>query len=419
MALDERKLAVSELRTGMYVCRLDRDWEGTPFLLQGVLIESQDDIDTLARLCAHVYIDLARGVGPLGLGLLADEAPGARRAPPAAGSPTLHDADIRALQGSVRYPEQVGFEDELADARDAHERAAAFAGRVLDDVRNGRPLSPADVREAVEPMVRSLVRNADAFLWLDTLRARGGHEYAHALGCSALAVAFGRHVGLPEHLLVDLASGALLLDIGKLRVDPDLLTTPETYSDAQARAMQAHVGHALALLDESGAVPDHVRDMVRTHHEHVDGTGYPARLSGDAIPLLGRIAAVVDGYNAMISDRPHRRAVGQHVALQTLYRERDARYAAEVVEQFMQCMSVYPIGSLVELSTGEVAIVMAQNAARRLQPRVMVLTAPDKRLLQQFHSLDLMVRANSDDPVRILAPLHPGAHGLDPVALFL
>ena len=85
----------------------------------------------------------------------------------------------------------------------------------------------------------------------------------------------------------------------------------------------------------------------------------------------------------------------------------------------MQCMSVYPIGSLVELSTGEVAIVIAQNAARRLQPRVMVLTAPDKRVLQQFNSLDLMVRAHSDDPVRILAPLPPGAHGLDPVALFL
>ncbi|WP_394000996.1 HD-GYP domain-containing protein [Luteimonas sp. WGS1318] len=420
MALDERKLAVSDLRTGMYVCRLDRDWEGTPFLLQGVLIDSQDDIDTLSRLCEHVYIDLERWDGPLGLALLAEDASAAVAAPTTAREArVLRDADIRALQGSTPYPEQVEFEQELADAREAHARATAFATRVLDDVRNGRPLSPADVREAVEPMVRSLVRNADAFLWLDTLRERGRYEYAHALGCSALAVAFGRHVGLPEPMLVDLASGALLLDIGKLRVEPSLLTTGEVYSSAQMRSMQTHVTHALALLDESGAVPAHVREMVRTHHEHVDGTGYPAGLAGDAIPLLGRIAAVVDAYDAMTSDRPHRRAVGQHVALQALYRDRGSRYAPEVVEQFMQCMSVYPIGSLVELSTGEVAIVMAQNAARRLQPRVMVLTAPDKRLLEQFHSLDLMVRAHGDEPVRIVAPLPPGAHGLDPVALFL
>ena len=420
MALDERKLAVADLRTGMYVCRLDRDWEGTPFLLQGVMVESQADLDVLAALCAHVYIDLERGIGPSGLGLLAlDDTPMPLHASDAPVAKVFHDADIRALQGSTSYPERVDFEQELADAREAQVQAAVFAGRVLDDVRNGRPIAPDDVRAAVEPMVRSLVRNADAFLWLDTLRERGAYEYTHALGCSALAAAFGRHVGLPEPLLVDLASGALLLDIGKLRVDPALLASAGVFTADQHREMRAHVAHALAILDESAAVPEHVREMVRTHHEHVDGAGYPAGASGDAVPLLGRIAAVVDAYDAMTSDRPHRRAVGQHVALQALYRDRGTRYAPEVVEQFMQCMSVYPIGSLVELSTGEVAIVMAQNAARRLQPRVMVLTAPDKQVLTAFHSLDLMVRAHGDEPVRIVAPLAPGAHGLDPVALFL
>ncbi len=417
MALDERKLPVSDLAPGMYVCRLDRAWEGTPFLLQGVLVESQDDIDTLGAWCRHVYIDLERGTGPVAPSLLTIEPSPPRARPPAA--PALDDAHIRGLQASTEYPERVEFELELAAARDAHGQAAEFAGRVLDGVRAGRPISPDDVRAAVEPMVRSLVRNADAFLWLDALRERGAYEYTHALGCSALAAAFGRHVGLPEPLLIDLASGALLLDVGKLRVDPALLASTAPYTEAEHAAMRAHVAHGLAIIDESEAVPAHVREMVRTHHEHLDGSGYPAGEAGDAVPLLGRIAAVVDAYDAMTSDRPHRAAVGQHVALQALYRDRGTRYAPEVVEQFMQCMSVYPIGSLVELSSGEVAIVMAQNAARRLQPRVMVLTAPDKQVLTHFHSLDLMVRANSDEPVRILAPLAPGAYGLDPVALFL
>ncbi len=420
MTLDERRLAVRELKVGMYVCRLDRPWEGTPFLLQGVLIESEDDIRTLDGLCAHVFVDVERGLAPVGPALqVLDAAPPKPAAPLKPRWRAYGNDEISALQGAATYPEQIEFEQELPQAREAHAQAAAFAERVLDDVREGRAIAVEEVRGAVEPMVRSLVRNADAFLWLDALRARGAYEYRHALSCSALAAAFGRHVGLPQELLIDMASGALLLDVGKLRLDPDLLGSNTAYDDDARRRMQAHVEQGLAIVDAGGAVPEHVRDMIRTHHEWIDGSGYPRRLEGDAIPLLGRVAAVVDAYDAMTSERPHQPAAAQHVALQALYRGRGSQFAAEIVEQFMQCMSVYPIGALVELSSGEVAIVTAQNAARRLQPRVMVLTDPDKQVLSQFHSLDLMVRANSDDPVRIASALAPGAYGLDPVDLFL
>lgn len=420
MLSSERKLAVAELKEGMYVCRLDRPWEGTPFLLQGVLIESESDIETLAGLCREVYVDVERGVGPVEASLLSLEPAAARIViPPKPAWRAYSDDEIAALQGAAAYPETVEFEQELSQARDAHVQAAAFAERVLDDVREGRAIAVEDVRGAVEPMVRSLVRNADAFLWLDALRARGAYEYRHALSCSALAVAFGRHLGLPQELLVDMASGALLLDVGKLRLDDALVSSSTAYGDEERRRMQAHVEHSLAIVDAGGAVPEHVREMIRTHHEWVDGGGYPRRLEGDAVPLLGRVAAVVDAYDAMTSDRPHQSAVAPHVALQALYKARGSQFAAEIVEQFMQCMSVYPIGALVELSSGEVAIVTAQNAARRLQPRVMVLTDPDKQVLSQFHSLDLLVRAHSDDPVRIASALAPGAYGLDPVDLFL
>ncbi|VXB44879.1 conserved hypothetical protein [Luteimonas sp. 9C] len=420
MMLDERKLEVHALEVGMYVCRLDRPWEGTPFLLQGLTVESDDDIRTLAGLCRHVFIDIQRGLAPSGAGLQRLDAAPARLAPPPVPRWRSYGSDeIAALQGSTVYPERVEFEQELQQAREAHAQVAVFAERVLDGVREGRAVAVEEVRSAVEPMVRSLVRNADAFLWLDALRAQGDYAYRHALSCSALAAAFGRHVGLPEPLLVDLASGALLLDIGKLRVDPALLASTAAYSEDERARMQAHVEQGLALIDAGGEVPEHVRDMIRTHHERIDGGGYPGGLEGDAIPLLGRVAAVVDAYDAMTSERPHRPAVAQHVALQTLYRARGDQFAAEIVEQFMQCMSVYPIGALVELSSGEVAIVTAQNAARRLQPRVMVLTGPDKQVLSQFHSLDLMVRAHSDDPVRIASALTRGAYGLDPVDLFL
>ena len=325
------------------------------------------------------------------------------------------------MRHQVAYRDTASFDDEVPRARDAQRAMAEFAGRMLDDVRNGRPISQDDVRDAVEPMVRSILRNVDAFLWVDNLRARGSYEYEHALNCSALAAAFGRHIGFPEDVLADMASGGLLLDVGKLRVRAELVAGDGALDAAGWEEMRRHVEHGLDALEQAGALPSHVYGMIRSHHERDDGSGYPDQLDGSRIPLLARIAGVIDSYVAMTSERAHRRAIARHQALQVLYAERDRLYAAETVEQFMQCMSVYPTGSLVELTTGEVAIVTGQNPARRLRPRVVVVADADKALLPAFRNIDLMVQADDGAQERVLVArtLQPGAYGLDPTELFL
>lgn len=415
MAIEERRVAVGDLRVGMYVCRLERDgdWAGTPFLLQGVAIGSGADIEALRPWATHVYVDIEAGLAPADL----------PKAPATRAAPARRDYDPRELEGLRNrhaYANTASFEDELPRAREASERAGAFAARMLEDVRGGRPVSPDAVREAIEPMVRSMLRNVDTFLWLESLRKRDAYAYTHALNCSALAAVYGRHAGYPEDLLVDLAGGGLLLDIGKLRLREGLVERPGPLQAAEMVEVRRHVELGLEMVDaQRGALPSHVRDMILAHHERHDGGGYPFGLAGNAIPPLARIAGIVDTYDALTSNRPHRRAQPQHEALQVLYRERDAMFAPEVVEQFLQCLGVYPTGSLVELSTGEVAVVMAQNVARRLRPRVMVLTTVDKRQLQAFHALDLMAQDDRARGVNIVQSLAPGSHGLDPADLFL
>lgn len=394
----------------MYVCRLDREWEGTPFLLQGIMIESQEDIALLAQYCKEVYVDTERGLAP-------DEAER-----PRPGSPAVAAVKVEAQLGRESYVDALSLDDELPQAREAQKRVVEFASRMLDDVRDGRPISHQAVHAAVEPMVYSIVRNADAFLWLETLRERGSYDYAHALNCSALAAAFGRHVGFPQDVLAKLAMAGLLLDIGKLRVRPGLLDRAERLQGEELAEAKRHVDHCLAILDEDVTMPAYVRDMIRSHHERNDGSGYPAGLAGDEIPLLGRIAAVIDSYDAMTSDRAHQKGISRHAALQELYRQRDTLYSAEIVEQFLQCMGVYPTGSLVELSTGEVAVVMGQNSARRLRPKIMLLTDPAKGLLPTFRAVDLMAQAEGTGAGKVLqitGILEPGAYGLDPAELFL
>ncbi|KAA2285794.1 HD-GYP domain-containing protein [Arenimonas fontis] len=405
MALEEKRILVGLLEVGMYVSRLDRDWLGTPFPFQGFHVRSDDDIELLSKYCTWVYIDVEKG-----------------RDAGAADQPVKGRgrAQVFPPRGPA-YRDLVPLEQELPQARDAHARAHSLARRIAEDVRRGRRLSAAAVQEAMEPLVESLVRNGDALFWMLARLRRDDYAYGHAVNCGALAAAFGRHLALPRETLVELATGGFLLDVGKASLPDELLAgAGELPPDAMER-IRGHVAEGMRVVEEAGIRGGWVKDMVGSHHERHDGSGYPQGLSGDAIPLGGRMAAVVDSFDAMSSDRPYRRALARHGALQQIYRGSGTLYQAEVVEQFLQCMGVYPTGSLVELNTGEVAIVMAQNRARRLRPRVMLLLDPDKRPYPRFRDVDLMSQPEGGDgtAVEIVNALDNGAYGLDPAELFL
>jgi HD-GYP domain-containing protein (c-di-GMP phosphodiesterase class II) len=161
-----------------------------------------------------------------------------------------------------------------------------------------------------------------------------------------------------------------------------------------------------------------VRDIVGSHHERFDGGGYPQGLAGAAIPLAARMAAIIDTYDALCTPRPYREAVSRHHALREIYAGRDSAFQGELVEQFQSCLGVYPTGSLVELTSGEIAIVMVQNHARRLLPRVAVLTTREKAPLDDFRIVDLMRQVGHEN-VEVGRSLPPGSHGIDPKEFFL
>lgn len=410
MGFEEREIGIDQLATGMYVCRLDRPWTETPFLMQGFLVESDQDVALLRQYCRSVWIDVERGLEPRDAPLRTLE----RRA----AAPRIDDTQL----GRTRYSDSRDFDEELPDAREAHRVSTTLAKRIIDDVLAGRKLSGRLVEDAVSPLVHSVLRNADTMFWVNALQRHDGYAYSHAINCSALAAAFGRHLGLPQDLLLDVAAGGLLLDIGKTRLRPGVLDVQGPLDAPATAEMRTHVAAGLAALHEGSGIPAPVHDMVRTHHERHDGSGYPDRLMGAAIPLFGRIGGIVDTFDALTSDRPHARAIARHEALQVIYRERDRLFQRELVEQFIGCLGVYPTGSLVELSTGEVGVVMTQNPMRRLLPRVMLLTGADKKLRDTFEPLDLMLRAERQPElprVDVVRPLERGAYGLDPADLFL
>jgi HD-GYP domain-containing protein (c-di-GMP phosphodiesterase class II) len=404
MDLVEKQVAVSQLQLGMYVNRLDRDWLGTPFPLQGFYVTSPEDIELLHEYCNDVFIDVERQalhvVDRLKM---------------------LNPSRIEALRNSVKHVDTATLLEEAPRARQASDVACNVAAQMLEDVRAGRKLDAETIASAVKPVVASVLRNADAFFWINSLLRRDSYIYSHAVNCSALAAALGRHMGFPEPVLVSLATGGFLLDVGKAELPEEVLNHPNQLDKEEMWSVKKHVEGSLRICEEAGIHDPDVKEMIATHHERFDGSGYPSGLLRTKIPLFGRMAAVIDSFDAMTSHRAYQKAMSRHEALQHLYRGHDQLYQRDIVEQLLQCLGIYPTGTLVELSTGEVGIVMAQNQSRRLRPRLMLLLTRLKERFERFPELDLMAAEmdGSGNKIDIIGTPEPGTWGLDPAELYL
>jgi putative nucleotidyltransferase with HDIG domain len=406
---------VADLEIGMFVCRLDRPWEQTSYPLQGVELLTEEDLTAIRDLCDYVYIDARREVVHKPLSL------------------TRTRLDDARFKSAIKYEDNTLIEEEMPRAREAFDNASAMVDRIFEDVTSGRDLSVEHVESAVRPLVASVLRSADAFFWIEGLRGHDSYSYSHSISCSALAAAFGRHMGFAEETIISLAAGGLLMDIGKTKLPQSLLQSKAIVTPAKWKKLRSHVQHGVDIVERSGIADQDVLDIMRTHHERNDGSGYPDGLIGSAIPITGRMLGIIDTYDAMISTRPYREGISRHQALRQIYAGRDTLFQSELVEQFQVCLGVYPTGSLVELSTGEVAVVMAQNQVRRLRPKVVILTDRDKQPVDDFRQLDLMnqgeVARSPKDKGRIsstvtrvidiVRSLAAGDYGINAAELFL
>ena len=204
-------------------------------------------------------------------------------------------------------------------------------------------------------------------------------------------------------------------------IPDEILSKAGRLTEDEMDVIRRHVDFGLALLGKDGGISQTVREMVAHHHERFDGSGYPNGLEGTAIPLPGRIAAIVDCYDAITTARPYQKPISPSAAVKRLYEWRGRDFQPELVEEFIQAIGLYPAGTLVELTTGEVAVVMAESRVRRLRPRVMVILDADKQLLREFYKLDLLHDRDHTDArgIEIREALEPGAYGIDPAALYL
>ena len=392
-----KQIPVEELSFGMYVSKLDRPWTETPFVFQGFVVRSEKQADALKKYCKHVFIDLELSEND-----------------------KISAAELAKIRGTAVYKEAASVEVELPRAQSAYEKTTAVVQELSRAIDAGKAIDSSHSREAASHITESVVRNPDAMALLNKLQEKSGATLSRAAEISVMMTIFGRFLQLPQDRLEILGMLGLLQDVGKLKL-PTALAANGPINAAEIELYRTHVDHSVEILSNTHGLPPELSGLASLHHERFDGSGYPRGLRGAGIAMFGLIAGIVDTFDTLTAPPPFGENLSPSNALNIIYKMRGKQFHPALVEQFIQCIGVFPVGSMVELNSGEIAIVIAQNMVRRLQPRIMVVKDANGQTLMPYKMLDLMKepKVKPGEPYRIQRTLEYNSVKIDPRELFL
>lgn len=382
------RVDAKDLALGMFVAELDRPWLESPFLFQGFVLEDEADLAQVRQVCRWVIVESDKSRGTVDFAALAEK----------------------------------GDDHQVEDFRAVARRTAATAKRThevvleaLDAVRFDHTIKPEAAQHVVNELVEEVADNTNAALWLTGLKKRHGRVATHCLNVCVLSLAFARFLGFPKDELREIGMGALLHDIGLGRLPPELLDKAGPLDEAERVGIELHPEEGAKIMRSTKLLSKRVLDIIQQHHERVDGSGYPGHLKKDDVDRTVRIVAICDTYDSLTTDQPWRRALLPQLALTKMMKEAADALGRDMVEQFVRCIGIYPIGSLVRLSTGALAVVLSSDPEARLKPMVMLLREPDGRESAPgtIVNLQAVARARRMDPWTIVELLDPRELGLD------
>jgi putative nucleotidyltransferase with HDIG domain len=380
------RIAVHELTLGMHVVELDRPWLETDFLIQGFIIQRQDDIASLQRQCAFVYIEgveqrvesepATKKQSLLDRVLRAS--PGKAEAAQNRQTPESVALGRPGAQTRTTYINKISVKQEMQVAKDSYSAAKTVAKSIMEDMRIGRTLDMNQARNTVDEVVDSLLRNDDALVWLTKLKNQDEYTAEHSLNVCILSAAFARHLGHDEGEIRKIGLAGLLHDIGKAKIPIEILNKPGALNDQERDQIRQHPALGRNLLMTSASTEHYTIDVAYSHHERVDGTGYPRGLQAHQIPYYAKLVALVDTYDAITSSRVYDTGRASMAALDIIYNSRNKHFDADLTLEFIRCIGVYPPGSIVQLTNGEVGVVVESNKSSKLRPKVVLVKDRNK-----------------------------------------
>lgn len=406
-----KRIDVADVRLGMYIHKLEGPWLKHPFWKTKFLLTDAGQLaDLHASELEAVVIDIEKGDDVGGV-----QAPARRRqimtpsrvAPIDRARlelvpPTRSPVSARPFDPRSTTPTSTARE--VGHAISIVARSERILAGVFNQARLGKAIKSSQVEPVIEELFASIQRNPHAFNGLMRVKRENSSLYTHALAVSALMIALGRQMRLDTTRIKQAGMAGLLMDVGMGHLPLDVSTINETLTEKEHEIVKTHTRLGYDFLAIGGEIPEEVMKVCLEHHERFDGSGYPLGLEGDKISLFGRMAAVCDVYDSMTSDRPHRPRMEPNTAFEDM-RGSVGQYDPEILNQFVESLGVYPIGSVVLLTSHRLALVVDQNPDDYTRPRVWtfydtadakVIKPEDINLIDSIGHEDIVSSADPD-----------------------
>lgn len=379
-----KKIRTEKLIPGMFIDSLNCAWFDHPFLSNSFAIRDEETVKKIIELgIREVYIDTGRGLdeGDARPTQIVDE--GLSR-------------QFRLLAAQPHQLRSASLTEEIGPARRLHVEANRVVRNLMGDIRLGKQIEIDKVNPMIEGIVDSIFRNQDALLPLALLKSHDDYTFQHSVNVCALMVAFARGLELPRETIKEIATGALLHDVGKAQVPEEVLNKPAQLTDAEFMKMKNHVVQGKIILQATPDISQVAMDVACQHHERFDGSGYPNKLMGEEISLYGQMGSIVDVYDAISSDRVYHKGMPPMASLKKLLEWSDHHFNPQLVQIFIRAVGIYPTGSLVRLESGRLAVVTEQSDVDLLYPVVKAIFSTNQNVYIEPILIDL---ARSPDSI--------------------
>ena len=398
-----KKISIEQLKPGMYVSDIGSDWMSHPFLRSAFAVKDEAMVQKIAQSGIHeVYIDPSKG----------DDVVDA---------PTTEEVTEEIEREMLKVATEpvaerkVSAGEELERAKKIHGEANLIIRNIMQDVRLGKQVTVDKAEPVVEKLTDSILRNAGALLSLCRVKNKDDYTFQHSVSVCALLVSFCRARGMDAKTIHLAGIGGLLHDIGKVKVPDKILNKPGRLTEDEFKVMKCHVVESKKILSETDGITDTSIQVAAQHHERHDGSGYPEGLKGEAITMMGQMAAICDVYDAITSTRVYHKGMTPHDALSKIFEWSKFHFNPALVQSFLRAIGIYPVGTLVMLESGMLGVVMEQSGSNLLQPAVKVFYDSKRKQYLTPKEVDLSLPFGQGGGDRIVNHEAPEKWGVDPM----
>lgn len=393
-------ISTKELKVGMFIQQMQGAWFDHPFWRKSFLLKDPDDLSKLlASNITSVQIDTEKSLVPVGDEVVTDT--------------LVNDAvgEFAITESEKAGTQRVPASEEYHKAINLINTSKASVQRMFGEARMGKAMNAEDALPLVNDIMASVSRNQGVITSLVRLKSKDDYTYMHSVAVSALMIALARELRLNEEQTRQAGLAGLYHDVGKMAIPDDILNKPAALSDEEFIMMRKHSEFGHAILSRSKQIDEVCLDVCLHHHEKIDGTGYPHKMKGSEISLFAKMGAVCDVYDAITSNRPYKAGWEPGVSLHRMA-QWTGHFDQDILKAFVKCIGIYPIGSLVKLKSGRLAVVIDQSEASLLTPVVKVIFSTKSKLRIQPEIVHLAKIGGRDEILGHEDPRVWGIHDL-------